>query len=121
MIALSWDFGESETAVGGVDLVVHVRRPWWQVWLPRGEVRIVMERPQVIRFYQTLHKHMQRGMIVGGLADMDVGTVLRELRATVPLLTETLTALHQEGHEQQDRVYRARVAIVRVIEGLTVE
>ncbi len=119
--AYAWDFVESETMEGGTDLVVHVVRAWWQVWRPRGEIRIAMDRGHVIRFYQTLHKRMRRGMIVGGSETLEVGHVLRALREVLVAnrnavggLLPIREELYREGHVLTGKLYDVGGLLVAV-------
>lgn len=51
------------TEGGGVEIVVVPPRKWWQVWIP-DVIVVPLKRGQVITFYQSLHKHGTRMMIL---------------------------------------------------------
>jgi len=55
---------EIEEGIDGLTVVVELHPPWWKVWAPRGRVGLMLDRKEAIVFYQTLHKHLARAMLI---------------------------------------------------------
>jgi hypothetical protein len=47
----------------GVELVIETPKRWWQFWLP-DVIYVPLTRGQVIVFYQSVHKHATKAMIL---------------------------------------------------------